>query len=158
MSGMNPDRRETESQASNHPLESYVSKSITRLERIFSTERRSSETAEDARELLSWWRETKILLNMHVSENQLMYRLRSAMAQKSLSPFFEAHLTDEQYKRLTTVFNEKYKQIIELIERFGNGPGLQTEHSVVKAELEDAKEAMRTLYVRTYVPGRRNVR
>lgn len=141
--------QETESRVSRHPLDEYVTKSITRLDRLFSGEHRSN-TSEDGRELLAWWREAKLLLNMHTNENQVAYRLRAAFAQKSLSPLFDALMTDEQYERLTDAFTSHFKKIQDLISRFDNGPGQLTADSVVRKELDAELIEMRKLHLKTY--------
>lgn len=134
-------------EGSSHPLEGLVVKSIARLEKLFSTK---GNLAEDGRELLSWWKEAKTLLNMHVTENQIVHRFRAAFAQKSLSPLFEPHLTEDQYERMSDSFETYFKDILKTCENFINGPGLMTANSVVAKELTTAKDEMRRLHSRLF--------
>lgn len=152
----NREHLEARREVSNHPLEPLVTKSIQRLDRLFATERRS-DLAQDARDLLSWWKEANELVALYTPDYSLAKRLASAFAQHNLAPLFEAHLTRDQFQRLTACFARHYYQIIDLIDRFSKGPGLETANSVVLSELRAAKDgSMRTTYSRVYVPGSRN--
>lgn len=148
MSNLNRERLMAETKES-HPLDHWVNSSIKRLDRLFSHQERTN-TIEDGRELLAWWKEAQKLLNMHITENPIAHRLRAAFVQRSLEPLFEAHLTEHQYERLTNAFELHFKEILELSNRFINGPGTMTANSVVAKELKAAQDEMRRLHFWLY--------
>lgn len=106
---------EVEGQISDHPLEGYVAKSIVGVQRLLTGERRASELDEDAHDLLTWWNETKILLDLHISRGEFLNKIRDFLVKFNL---MTPTVSDKQYERLTKNIVDNFHAIDALATRF----------------------------------------